>query len=295
MGRCSSRSLKGSRTPAERRGYRISRNALALRRIRAAGGRAAVFLGLRRLRAALDAAGPGPGMELVGVALVFVAHDRVELRDQVAAFQEQCVDRARAFVAFEVVGLLVLVRVVDGFVVGAEVFHEVGLHLVVGEVFAERGFGGLLLRGVGLRVFEQGEDGVRVGEERVLRVGGVGRGGVVADGEGGVGEADGAGGAGDILEVEAEGLEEGGLGDFGAELADFGFAETGEDLIDFVEEGEGEAAGGEVGGVLDAEGADALEALFAKDVSVVHDMMGVDWIGYSALRGSRFGAKMDER
>jgi len=71
--------------------------------------------------------------------------------------------------------------------------------------------------------------------------------------EGSFVDLDGAGGAGDGLEVDGEFLDEVGLADGGAELADGGLVELGHDAVEFEEEGGGLAARGEIGGIFGAE------------------------------------------
>lgn len=83
---------------------------------RLGGGRRGVFV-IRVLRisllprCALDARGAFPGVELVGVAAVFVVQDGVEAGDNGLALVEQGVDGGGAFEAFVVV---VVLRAVDG-------------------------------------------------------------------------------------------------------------------------------------------------------------------------------------
>ena len=107
---------------------------------------------------------------------------------------------------------------VEGIAVGAEVGYEVGGKFVGDEFRAQRSLGGELGRGVGGLVFEQTQQGVGVGGD-----GGLDGGGGVAEvgiREGGIVEFDGAGGAGDVLEVGGEGVDEDGLANGRAELAD---------------------------------------------------------------------------
>jgi hypothetical protein len=93
--------------------------------------------------------------------------------------------------------------------------------------------------------------------------------------EAGFVELDGAGGAGDVLEVEREIVDEDGLADDAAELADAGVGEFEDDGIESEEESGGLAAGGDVGGIVAAESLNTVGALEAADVAVVH---GGEWM-----------------
>ena len=90
--------------------------------------------------------------------------------------------------------------------------------------------------------------------------------------ESGLVEVDGAGGAGDVLEVEPEGVEQGLKAGGPADLADFEAVELAGDGGEVGEAADGFAAGGQVGVVFDAEGVNAVEACVAEDVAVVHLM-----------------------
>ena len=222
----------------------------------------------RLLRGALGAGGAFPGGELVGVAAVFVLDGGVEAGDDGLGVAEEGVDGGGAFDAFEVVAVFAGIAGVQGIAVGAEVGDEVGGEFVGDEFRAQRGLGGELGGGVGGLVFEQAQEGVGVGGD-----GGLDGGGGVAEvaiREGGIVELDGAGGAGDVLEVGGERVDEDGLANRRAELADAGLGEFEDDGIEFEKEGGGLAAGGEVRGVVAAEGLNTGGALEAADVAVVH-------------------------
>ena len=62
-----------------------------------------------------------------------------------------------------------------------------------------------------------------------------------------------------------------------AELADFVATELGGEGGEVGKAGDGFATGGEVGVVFAAEGADAVEAVVAEDVAVVHGER-LDWL-----------------
>jgi hypothetical protein len=223
---------------------------------------------------AFDAGGGEPGVELGGVAAVEVLHHGVEAGDFLAAFGEEEADALGAFEALEVVGGIGDLLAIDGVAVGAEVFDEVGGDELADEFGAEGGFFGKLGRGVGGSgrsggedVFEAGEQGIGVGLDGAL--GGF-AGEAVEGGESGFVEVDGAGGAGDVLEVGPEGVEQGLEAGGPAELADFVGVELAGEGGDIGEAGDRLAAGGQVGVIFDAEGADAVEAVVAEDVAVVH-------------------------
>ena len=165
------------------------------------GGSSAVFVALG---AAFDSGGGEPGVELGGVATVEVLHHGVEAGDFLAALEEEDVDARGAFEALEVAGGVGEVFAVDGVAVGTEVLDEVGGDELADELGAEGGFFSELGRGVGGGVFEAGEQGVGVGFD--IARGGFG-GEAVECGESGLVEVDGAGGAGDVFEVGAEGVE----------------------------------------------------------------------------------------
>ncbi len=99
-----------------------------------------------------------------------------------------------------------------------------------------------------------------------------GGGGVAVSGivEAGFIQLDGAGGAGHVLEVEREGIDEGGFADDVTELADAGVGEFEDDGIEIGKEVGELAAGGEVRGIVAAEGLNTGGALEAADVAVVH-------------------------
>jgi hypothetical protein len=110
-------------------------------------------------------------------------------------------------------------------------------------------------------VFEAFEEGIRVGGDGVLDGGGrVTVGGIV---EARLVDLDGAGGAGDVLEVEREGGDELGLADGSAELADGGLVEPDDDGMKFEEEAGGFAAGSEIRSIGLAEGFDTGGAVEA--------------------------------
>ena len=144
----------------------------------------------------------------------------VEAGDDGLGVAEEGVDGGGAFDAFKVVAVFAGIAGVEGIAVGAEVGDEVGGEFVGDEFCAQRGLGGELRRGVGGLVFEQTQQGVGVGGD-----GGLDGGGGVAEvgiREGGIVEFDGAGSAGDVLEVGGEGVDEDGLANGRAELADAG-------------------------------------------------------------------------
>jgi len=123
---------------------------------------------------------------------------------------------AGAFLRFRVVAR---VRIGDGQAVGTQVRHEIRREFVGHETGAEGGLGGLHGGRVGGLVFEAQEQGVGVGGGGALgNVGGqhVGRGKAVLL------ERDGLGGAREVREVQAEGVEEGFLADAGGPLAGLG-------------------------------------------------------------------------
>ena len=86
-------------------------------------------------------------------------------------------------------------------------------------------------------------------------------------------EGDGAGGAGDIFEVEDEGIEERFFADSGGELASSGLVEPGDVAVDGCEVAFGFGAIGKVGGVVSPEGLDSGEAGVAALVAVVHSFI----------------------
>ena len=222
----------------------------------------------RFLRRAHGARGAFPGGELVGVAAVFVLDGGVEAGDDGLGVAEEGLDGGGAFDAFEVVAVFAGVAVGECVAVGAEIFDEVGGEFVGDEFGAQRGLGGELGRGVGGGILEEFQEGIRVGGDGDL----AGCGGVAVNGivEGGFIELDGAGGAGDVLEVEREGLDEDGLANGAPELADAGGGEFEDDGIEIEEESGGLAAGGELRGIVAAEGLNTGGALEAADVAVVH-------------------------
>jgi hypothetical protein len=93
-------------------------------------------------------------------------------------------------------------------------------------------------------------------------------------GEAGFFDGDSAGGAGDVLEVGEEGVEQGGLADRGAELADAGVEEFFQNGIEGGEEQGGLAAGVEIGGIGGAEGLDSGGAVGVAEGVVVHGGSG---------------------
>jgi hypothetical protein len=233
-----------------------------------------VAVALLPLGAAFDAGGGEPGVEFGGIAAVEILHHGVEAGDFLAALDEEEADALGAFEALEVVGGVGELLAIDGVAVGAEVFDEVGGDELADEFGAEGGFFRELGRGVGGSgrsggedVFEAGEQGIGVGLDAAL--GGL-AGEAVEGGESGLVEIDGAGGAGDVLKVGPEGVEQGLEAGGPAELADFVGVELAGEGGDIGEAGDGLAAGWQVGMIFDAEGADAVEAVVAEDVAVVH-------------------------
>ena len=201
-------------------------------------------------------AGAFPGAEFVAVAAVFVVHDGVEVVDLFHAGFDKATDGGGAFHPFAVVALHLVLCVVDSGAVVREVLHEVGREFVGDELRGDAGFG------------EFEEIGVGGGKERAVA------------GAGGSGEAvgetwfvlgDGAGGPSDILDVEAEGIEEHFLaGDAAALLTGFGGVEVFDDMRNAGEVGGGFTTSGEVGGVVFAEGGYAAKHVVAVGFSVVH-------------------------
>jgi hypothetical protein len=89
-------------------------------------------------------------------------------------------------------------------------------------------------------------------------------------------QLDGAGGAGDVLEIGSEGVEEDTLADGAAELTDTCGGEFGKDGIEIAEERGGPTFEGEIGRVDAAKGLNTGGASEAADVTVVH---GMRWFG----------------
>ena len=213
-------------------------------------------------------AGAVPGAELVGVAGVFVVDDGVEVVDLFHAGGDEAADGGGAGDAGAVVALGGVAGVVDGLAVVGEIGNEIGGEFVGDELGDERGFGGFLRGGVGGGGLELGEEGVGSRFQAGLR-GSVGR----AEG---VGETrlvlrDGGGGAGDVLEVEAEGVEEdfeGGAA--AAHLPGLGVVEVADDFADIGEAFPGFAASGEVSGVVGAKSLDAAKHVVAAGFAIVH-------------------------
>lgn len=234
------------------------------------------FVVLFAFGAAFDAGGGEPGVEFGGDAGVEVVHHGVESGDFLGALEEELLDLAGALDALEVVGGLGGVFAVEGGAVGAEVFDEVGGEEFFDEPGAEGGFGaesgGGVFSGI---VLKKGEQGVGVGGD--LACSGFG-GDAVGIAEAGFVERVGAGGAGDVFEIEPKGIEQeleaGGI----AQLADFRGVEPGGNGGDAGEALDGCAAGGEIRLVLGAEVDDAVEALVAAKVAIAHgeDFLGVD-------------------
>ena len=87
---------------------------------------------------------------------------------------------------------------------------------------------------------------------------------------------DGAGGAGDVLQVEAEGIEEHFFcGDSAALLRGFRGVEIGDDFGDIGKAFLRFAARGEVGGIVSAESFDAAKHVVAAGFAVVHRVSAV--------------------
>ena len=258
---------------------------------RTSSGRCGLFL---PLRGALDVAGAVPGAEFVGVAGVFVAHDGVEVVDLFHAGFDEAADGGGAFHAFAVVALGGVLRGINGFAVVGEVGDEIGGEFVGDEARHERGFGGFLGGAVAGLFLELQEEGVGGGEERDLAAG-FRRAEIV--GETGLVLRDGAGGAGDVLQVEPEGVEaDFERGDAAALLLRFLGVEVFDDLGDVAEAFLAFAASGEVGGVVGAEGLDAAKHVVAAGFAVVHRIeVSVGWVtGISGgLPAERFIARDD--
>ncbi len=206
----------------------------------------------------------------------------VEAGDDGLRLAEEGVNGGGAFDAFEVVAVFAGVAGVEDIAIGAEVFDEIGGEFVGDEFGAEGGIFGELGGGVaaignwGGVVFEEFQEGIRVGGDGFLDGGGrVAVGGIV---EARLVDLDGAGGAGDVLEVGGEGGDELGLADGSAELADGGFVEPGDDGIQFEEEAGGLAAGSEIGGLGLAEGFDTCGSVEAADVVIVRGGVMFDFV-----------------
>jgi len=220
------------------------------------------------LRGALDVAGAVPGAEFVGVAGVFVADDGVEIVDLFHAGFDEAADGGGAFHAFAVVALGGVFRSVDGLAVVGEVGDEIGGEFVGDEAGGERGLGGFLGGAVAGLFLELQEEGVGGGEERDL-AGGFWRAEIV--GETGLVLRDGAGGAGDVLQVEPEGVE----ADFecrgpAALLLRFLDVEVFDDLGNVAEAFLALAACGEVCGVVGAGGLHTAKHVVAAGFAIVH-------------------------
>ncbi len=183
--------------------------------------------GFGSFRGFLGAGGAFPGGEFVGIPAVLVLDGGIKTGDDGLGLAEQGVDGGGAFDAFEVVAVFGGVAGVERVAVGAEVFHEVGGKFVGDESGAEGSFGGFGFWAFGSLVLQELEQGIRVGGDRGLDGGaGMAVGGIR---EAGIVQLDGAGGAGDVLEVDGEGLDEGLLADRAAELTDAGLGEIEDD------------------------------------------------------------------
>ena len=213
-------------------------------------------------RGAADVGGGAPLGEDFGIAAEAVADGAVEALDEEAGFLDEGADAGGgACVGLEILVLLGA-ETADGLEVVPKVLDEVRIHGEGGE-FGDDG-----------AVREMGEEGFGVGEDLAL--------GVRAEGEGGIEagvsfEGDGAGGGGDGFKVLADFFEEGGLGRCGGAGGVTGLLVG---IADFLAEGidSGEvfgslAASGEGGGVLGAEGGNAVQCFGDGVFFVVHVLM----------------------
>lgn len=201
----------------------------------------------------MDSARGEPGAKLLGLAIVFVVHHRIEVVHVFAGGEEDLADRFGVFDAFLILGLVEFVGVVEGFVVGAEVFDEISGDFPFDELGAEGGFGGFLrgrVAAIGdgrVVVFEQAKEFFGLGLD--ARFGEVGGHGVVEDGAAEVRGADAAGGAGDVFVVEPESFQNRGFGGASGDLSGLCVGEVEQVLVDAAKKDFGFAARGEVSGV----------------------------------------------
>lgn len=199
--------------------------------------------------------------------VLFVVHDGVQFGDFAVDLPEQLANERGVFHAFQVFGLVMFVGLGDGVAVGAEVGDKIRREFVFVEPGAEGGFFRLGGDAVIFLIFEGGQHAVGVGED--------------GDVAGVVRQAEGSGkavllffnlsrGAGEIGEVNAERVEQGGLGGAGGHLSGAGDIQFDEQAGEVGEVALGFAAGGEVSRVVDAEGLDAIGAFHQTNVLIFH-------------------------
>jgi len=220
---------------------------------------------------ALDVAGAEPGAEFVGVAGVFVVHDGVEVFDLFHAGSDEASDGAGALDAAFAAAFLIVFGAVNGLTVGQEVLGKGGGKFF-GDKLGDEGGLGRLRRGIVAGLDDEvREDGVGSGDDGAFV--GAGRGTEVVV-EAGFVLRDGGGGAGDVEDIETEGVEEDFLGG-GATgfLAGLGSVEVFDDFGELGKPCDGVAVGREVGGISFAEGAYAAKHVVASGFTVVHSFV----------------------
>ena len=213
--------------------------------------------GWRRLRGAFDVGGGQPRGHLGGLAGVFVVHDGVERGQGFHPLRDQLADGGGVAHAGLPQIFLAALRGGDGGAVGLQGGHEGGGHFVRGELRDERGLRRELLQ----EFIGGGQQRTFIAiHRRAEAVGKTGR-----------GLRDGAGGAGDVLDVQPHGVEQDFLaGVFAGLLSGLGGVQSGDDGAEGGEVGRGHAAGRKVGGVVQPEGFGALKRVVTAEFTIIH-------------------------
>ena len=214
--------------------------------------------GCSALRVAFDVGGGQPCGHLGGLAGVFVVHDGVQGGHGLHPLCNKLADGGGvAHAGFAFGFALRGVRAVGG-AVGLQGGHKVRWHFVRYKFCDERGLRGELLD----EFVGGGQQGVRIEL----------RGRAEAVGKAGLRLVNRGGGAGDVLEVEPDGVEQHFLAGVAPRLlSGLGRVQTSDDGGDGGEVGGGGAGGRKIGGVIRAESLHANEHFITTSFTTIHN------------------------